>query len=153
MTTTFAVLGDGAWGTAISLLLAQNPHHRVTLWSAVEANGLLLQHHRENVRLLPGVPVPESIRLTLDIAEAVDGADLWIAAIPTIYLRDTLYRIRAAVPHGRAARQPGQGRREYHLSPDPARSLLLSSASSAWPSSVARATPRKWPAANRLPWS
>jgi glycerol-3-phosphate dehydrogenase (NAD(P)+) len=97
MTTTFAVLGDGAWGTAIALLLSQNPTHRVRLWSAVEANGLLLQQHRENVRLLPGVRIPDSIQLTFDIAEAVDGAALWIAAIPTIYLRPTLQRIRAAV--------------------------------------------------------
>ena len=60
MPTTFAVLGDGAWGTAIALLLAQNPTHRVTLWSAREENGRLLRERRENVRLLPGVPIPPS---------------------------------------------------------------------------------------------
>ncbi len=100
MTTSFVVLGDGAWGTAIALLLAQNPAHRVTLWSALEANGRLLQQHRENVRLLPGVPLPDSIHLTLDVAEAVQGASLWVAAIPTVYLRATLERIRAAVRPG-----------------------------------------------------
>jgi glycerol-3-phosphate dehydrogenase (NAD(P)+) len=90
MPTTFAVLGDGAWGTAIALLLAGDSAHRVTLWSARPENGRILQQHRENIRLLPGVPIPESIHLTTDIAEAIAEADLWIAAVPTVYLRATL---------------------------------------------------------------
>ena len=88
----FAVLGDGAWGTTIAVLLAQNPEHRVTLWSAFEENGRLLRERRENVRLLPGVLIPDSVGLTTDIVEAVDQADLWVAAIPTVYLRETLQR-------------------------------------------------------------
>jgi glycerol-3-phosphate dehydrogenase (NAD(P)+) len=97
MTTSIAILGDGAWGTAIALLLAGNPEHRVTLWSAREENGRLLQERRENVRLLPGAPIPPAIHLTTDIGQAVAGADLWVAAVPTVYLRATLSRIAAAV--------------------------------------------------------
>jgi glycerol-3-phosphate dehydrogenase (NAD(P)+) len=100
MRTAIAVLGDGAWGTAVALLLAQNPRHRVTLWSAREDNGRLLREHRENVRLLPGVPIPPTVELTMDIRQAVAGADLWVTAIPTIYLRATLDRIAATVPPG-----------------------------------------------------
>lgn len=93
MPKTFAVLGDGAWGTAVALLLAGNSSHRVALWSARPESGRLLQEKRENVRLLPGVAIPESIRLTADASEAVAGADLWIVAIPTVYLRQTLARL------------------------------------------------------------
>ena len=100
MRTTFAVLGDGAWGTAIALLLAQNPRHRVTLWSAREENGRRLRERRENVRLLPGVPIPPAVELTTDMARAVDGADLWVSAVPTVYLRHTMERVRAAVRPG-----------------------------------------------------
>ncbi len=100
MPTTFAVLGDGAWGTAIALLLAQNPQHRVRLWSAREENGRLLQERRENVRLLPGVPIPASVELTLDIRRAVADADLWVSAIPTVYLRPTLEGIALLVRPG-----------------------------------------------------
>jgi glycerol-3-phosphate dehydrogenase (NAD(P)+) len=100
MSTSFVILGDGAWGTAIALLLAQNPRHRVTLWSAREDNGRVLQERRENVRLLPGVPIPASVRLTMDVAEAVDGADLWVAAIPTVHLRATLARVVHTVRGG-----------------------------------------------------
>ncbi len=83
--------------TAIALLLAQNPQHRVRLWSARAENGRILQERRENVRLLPGIPIPSSVELTLDVAEAVADADLWIAAVPTVYLRATLERIAGEV--------------------------------------------------------
>ncbi|HEV3119911.1 MAG TPA: NAD(P)H-dependent glycerol-3-phosphate dehydrogenase [Gemmataceae bacterium] len=93
MTTKFAVLGDGAWGTAIALVLAQNPDQRVSLWSAREESGRLLRERRENVRLLPGVPIPQAVELTTDVQLALDAADLSIVAIPTIYLRETLQRV------------------------------------------------------------
>ena len=95
MSMTFAVLGDGAWGTAIALLLAQDDTHRVRLWSARSENGLLLERHRENIHLLPGVPIPPAVELTRDVREAVAGADVWVSAIPTVYLRPTLTRIRS----------------------------------------------------------
>src|SRR6516162_6128468 len=94
MPTKFAILGDGAWGTAIALLLAQHPDHHVWLWSAREENARILRERRENVRLLPGVPIPPSIVLTTDAAKACADADLLIAAIPTVYLRSTLERIK-----------------------------------------------------------
>ncbi len=93
MSTTFAVLGDGAWGTALAILLAGRPGHRVALWSARAENGRLLQERRENVRLLPGVPIPAEVELTTDIRVAA-GADVWVSAIPTVHLRATLERIR-----------------------------------------------------------
>lgn len=98
LSATFGILGAGGWGTAVAMVLAQNPHHRVTLWCArPEHAGPLLQQ-RENVRFLPGVAIPESIQLTTDIEAAVRGADLLVTAIPTIYLRDTLVRVAAQVP-------------------------------------------------------
>ena len=92
MPSTIAVLGDGAWGTAVALLLARNPDHRVRLWSARPENGETLRSKRENVRFLPGVPIPPTIELTVEPAAAVAGADLWVTAIPTVYLRPTLTR-------------------------------------------------------------
>ncbi|MCI0463256.1 MAG: NAD(P)-dependent glycerol-3-phosphate dehydrogenase [Gemmataceae bacterium] len=99
MPTRFAVLGAGAWGTAISLVLAQDPDHRVALWSARPENARELHERRENVRLLPGVPIPPSILLTTDIAEAVAGAELLVLAIPTVHLRPTVRRIAPVLGH------------------------------------------------------
>src|SRR5690242_4107105 len=98
MPTKFAILGDGAWGTAIALLLAKKDDHRVALWSARPENARILREKRANVRLLPGVPIPDSVALTEDVAAAVEGADLLVSAIPTVYLRPTLERIAPAVP-------------------------------------------------------
>jgi glycerol-3-phosphate dehydrogenase (NAD(P)+) len=93
--TTFAVLGSGGWGTAVAALLAQSPAHRVRLWGAHAENVDQLRRSRENVRLLPGVRIPESVQITADPAEAVDSADCWVTAVPTTYLRTTLGRFTA----------------------------------------------------------
>ncbi len=94
MPIKFTVLGDGAWGTSIALLLAQKSGHHVTLWSARRENAQILRERRENVLLLPGVRIPDRVELTSDIRQAVAGAELYIAAIPTVYLRDTLQRVK-----------------------------------------------------------
>src|SRR5439155_19013084 len=92
MPTTFAVLGSGGWGTAIAVLLAQNPDHRVRLWSAHPDSARRLNESRENTRLLPGVAIPPAILLTEKEAESIDGADCWVSAVPTAFLRPTLSR-------------------------------------------------------------
>jgi glycerol-3-phosphate dehydrogenase (NAD(P)+) len=101
MPTHFAVLGDGAWGTAIALLLAQDGDHRVTLWSARADNARILRERRENVRLLPGVAIPATVVLTDNIADATAGADLYVMAIPAVYLRNTLEQIKPALSSDR----------------------------------------------------
>jgi len=96
MPTTLAVLGDGAWGTAIAILLSRSTDNRVRLWSAREENAQILRENRENVRLLPGVRIPDNIELTTDPVAARD-ADLLIEAVPTVYLRSTLSRFKGIV--------------------------------------------------------
>jgi glycerol-3-phosphate dehydrogenase (NAD(P)+) len=90
MPTTFAILGAGAWGTAVAVLLAQNGRHRVRLWCARPHSLDDLVARRENAQLLPGVIIPESIEVTGDASLATSSADLLIAAVPTVYMRTTL---------------------------------------------------------------
>jgi len=99
--TRIAVLGDGAMGTACSLILAKKPDHSVVLWSAFEDNARILREKRENVRLLPGVAIPESIELTTDIEQALAGADVLLFAIPTVYLRESLVRLGPSLWRGK----------------------------------------------------
>ena len=99
--TTFAILGSGGWGTAVAGLLARKPDHQVRLWSAHAEAARRLAAERENARLLPGVAIPEAVQVTADPAEAVEGADCWVTAIPTAFLRDTIARftpVRTADP-------------------------------------------------------
>src|SRR5262249_18434106 len=87
--------GSGAWGTAIALLLASRPDHHVRLWSAHPDAADALRRDRENVRLLPGVKIPDAVSITADVREAVSGADYWVSAVPTVYLRETMRRVGA----------------------------------------------------------
>ena len=90
---TFAVLGSGGWGTAIAAVLGQKPGTAVRLWSAREATARALAADRVNARQLPGVAIPAAIQITADPREATTGADCWVVAIPTAFLRATLTRL------------------------------------------------------------
>jgi glycerol-3-phosphate dehydrogenase (NAD(P)+) len=98
MPLRFTILGAGAWGTTVALLLAQKAEHGVALWCARPESARTLQQRRENVDLLPSIIIPEAVRLTADLSEAAAGSDLLIAAVPTVYLRSTLERIAGQLP-------------------------------------------------------
>jgi len=93
-----AVLGAGAWGTSISVNLCSR--HEVRLWARDAALVAALRAGRSNARYLPGVSLPSSLVLEDDLARALDGAELALAAVTTNGLRETLRRVRAA---GRSA--------------------------------------------------
>jgi glycerol-3-phosphate dehydrogenase (NAD(P)+) len=100
MAGTFAVIGAGAWGTAVATLLAQRPGNRVRLWGSRPESVAQLRDRRENVRLLPGVTIPESVTITGDPGEAVESADAWVIAIPTAFLRDAVSQFRGMAGAG-----------------------------------------------------
>src|SRR5438132_13021678 len=81
MPIKFAILGDGAWGTAIGILFVGHPDHRVSLWSAREDNARVLRECRENVVYLPGVPIPSAIELTTGVALMLSGSALQVAGM------------------------------------------------------------------------
>jgi glycerol-3-phosphate dehydrogenase (NAD(P)+) len=76
-------------GTALALLISRAAGD-VQLWSRDSGQAAELIRTRTNDRHLPGVILPEAIRVTSSAAAAGDGADLIVAAIPTSYLRATL---------------------------------------------------------------
>lgn len=80
------VYGSGAWGTALSVLLAGNGH-RVTLWTHDGEKAAAMVRTRKNPAL-PGVQLPEAITVTSDPA-AADGAELVLFASPSNILRRT----------------------------------------------------------------
>ena len=97
---TFAVLGAGAWGTALACHLAARPSHAVRLWAARAASAAELLEHRENRRQLPGVSVPQGVTVTADPREAVAGADCWVTAVPCAFLRSAMESFRGTLPAG-----------------------------------------------------
>lgn len=99
MAETFAVLGAGAWGTAVAIHLASHGH-AVRLWAARAVSAANLAATRENAPLLPGVRIPDAVTITGDPRNAVHGAATWIVAVPTAFLRVTLTRFRELVAPG-----------------------------------------------------
>lgn len=89
-----AVLGAGAWGTAIAIALARS--HAVTLWARNSKQVPVLRSARENERYLPGIVFPEALAMTDDLAEAVRGAELALLAVPLSGLRPSLRALRQA---------------------------------------------------------
>lgn len=93
MANRYSVLGAGGWGTAMAVHLAKLGHD-VRLWAARQESAARLIATRTNDRLLPGVPIPDSVLVTGDPAEAVAGIETWIVAVPTAFLRASLGRFR-----------------------------------------------------------
>jgi len=93
------VIGDGGWGTAIGLMLHAYGH-AVTLWGPFADYLDEIRAVRENVRYLPGVALPESLRWTADPAEAADGAELVVLAMPSKFFADVCQKFAARIPHG-----------------------------------------------------
>ncbi|MFO1316043.1 MAG: NAD(P)H-dependent glycerol-3-phosphate dehydrogenase [Burkholderiales bacterium] len=96
MTTTVAVLGAGAWGTAVACHLAARAAHpsTVTLWARDAAQAAVMAAARDNARYLPGVALPESLAVTADLAAAA-RAELLIAAVPVDALPDLVRQLAA----------------------------------------------------------
>lgn len=82
-----AVLGAGAWGTALAVQWAA--HHHVTLWGRDAALMREIQARRENTAYLPGIALPAELILTDSLDAALDAADILILAVPTSALRET----------------------------------------------------------------
>jgi len=85
-----AVLGAGAWGTAMACALAAR--HEVQLWARAPAQARAMEQSRRNERYLPGIEIPAAVRLT---SELPLKADLLLAATPVAGLRELAAKLPA----------------------------------------------------------
>jgi glycerol-3-phosphate dehydrogenase (NAD(P)+) len=94
-----AILGAGGMGTALALLLGRVACD-IRLWSRDQGHATELIRTRINERHLPGIVLPEAIRITHSATDAGADSDLIVAAIPTSYLRATLESLAPELPPG-----------------------------------------------------
>lgn len=92
-----AVLGAGSWGTAFSTVLC-DAGTDVRLWARRSALAAQINEFHENPDYLPGVPLPDPLYATSDPAEALDGADFVVIAVPSQTCRDNLADWRSLLP-------------------------------------------------------
>ena len=91
-----AVVGAGAWGTTLAVLVARQ--ERVTLLCHSEETAEEIRTHRRNERRLPGIDLPDGIEATADPGALAGAADLIVVAVPSNHLRSTVGRIGGSIP-------------------------------------------------------
>jgi glycerol-3-phosphate dehydrogenase (NAD(P)+) len=90
-----AVLGAGAWGTALAKVLADKGEY-VEMWARRADLAAQINDARENARYLPGAKLPTNLRATPDLAATLDGASMVVFVAPSHATRDVA---RAAAPY------------------------------------------------------
>lgn len=109
-----SMIGAGSWGTALAVLLHKNGH-RVTVWSAIEAEIKMLLKEHEHKDKLPGVKLPEDMEFTTDLEKAVKGADVLVLAVPSPYTRSTSHNMAPYVEAGQLIVNVAKGIEEKTL--------------------------------------
>lgn len=94
--STIAVIGAGAWGSALSIVLGRNGRHEIRLWAYEKEVLDAIVSTRTNALFLPQQTIPASVHATGDLAEALKGAHIVIGAMPSQHCRKLFLQI---APH------------------------------------------------------
>lgn len=108
-----SVIGAGAWGTTLSILLAQKGHS-VTLWAYEKELAAEMAETRENRMFLPGFQLSETMNITADAAKAGD-ADLYLFVVPSKFLATIAARFKKVIGKGAAVAVASKGIEEKTL--------------------------------------
>jgi glycerol-3-phosphate dehydrogenase (NAD(P)+) len=91
MNTKVAVLGGGSWGTTLGILLSKKGY-KVFLWEYCKEHVDMLKTYRENIKFLPGIPIPKDIIITNDIYECIKDTRIIVIAVPSHAVRSVVRR-------------------------------------------------------------
>ena len=94
MTLRISILGAGSWGIALANYAA-DLGHQVGLWEFDPAVATTLDRERRREAMLPGVLIHRDIRITSELAEAVQGVDLIMLVTPSHVVRPVLKRLES----------------------------------------------------------
>lgn len=94
-----AVLGGGAWGTALAATMV-GTGNATALWARDSEIVVSLNARRENPRYLPGIVLEPGIEATVSLDEAIDGADCVLAVVPAQAMRGLLASLSGRLPRG-----------------------------------------------------
>ena len=109
-----AILGSGAWGTAIALSLYRRGGHELTLWAHSHEFAKEIVDAGENRLFLPGFPIPAGVSVTGEEA-AVGEAEIVVSVIPSEFLRATITRLRPHLHSGQIIVSATKGVEDHSL--------------------------------------
>src|SRR5579863_5868426 len=92
-----AVIGAGAWGTSLSIVLGRKGTHRVRLWAHEPEVRHSISSRRINELFLPGQTVPDGVSVTGSFEEALRGAEIVLSVMPSQHCRAIFQGMRGFV--------------------------------------------------------
>src|SRR5438876_2725659 len=95
-----AIIGAGAWGTALSIVLGRKQRHHVRLWAYEKEVRDSILSERVNRLFLPDYNIPECVGVTGDLAEALAGAEIVVSATPSQHCRRLFQEIASYLQPG-----------------------------------------------------
>ncbi|HEX9016105.1 MAG TPA: NAD(P)H-dependent glycerol-3-phosphate dehydrogenase, partial [Chloroflexota bacterium] len=108
MAERVCVVNAGGWGTALSVVLAGKGHD-VSLWARRPELAVELASMRENRAYLPRIPIPNSVRITSDLDEAVDGASVVLVTAILRYMGEMAAMLAEVVSPGQLVAHGSKG--------------------------------------------
>ena len=95
-----AVIGAGAWGTGLAIVLGRRGTHQVRLWAHETDVCETIAQTRINEKFLPGRQIPASVAATSDLSIALEGAEIVVSVMPSQHCRALFRRMLAMIPRG-----------------------------------------------------
>lgn len=91
-----AVIGGGAWGTGLAIVLGRKGTHRVRIWAHEKDVCESIAEAHVNERFLPGHRIPDSVEASNDLATALNPAQIVVSVMPSQHCRQLFERMK---PH------------------------------------------------------
>jgi len=92
-----AVIGAGAWGTGIAVVLGRKGTHRVRLWVHEADVCQTINDQHVNDKFLPGREIPDSVKATNDLAAALEGTEIVVSVMPSQHCRALFEQMRPMI--------------------------------------------------------
>jgi len=93
-----AVIGAGAWGTGLAIVLGRSGKHQVRLWAHEPDVCESITQKRVNERFLPGREIPQTVTATNNFSAALSDAEIIVSVMPSQHCRGLFERMRPLIP-------------------------------------------------------
>ncbi|HTT20459.1 MAG TPA: NAD(P)H-dependent glycerol-3-phosphate dehydrogenase [Candidatus Sulfotelmatobacter sp.] len=93
-----AIIGGGAWGTGLAIVLGRKATHKVQLWAYEPDVCSSINQDRVNQRFLPGGRIPESVSASNELDVVLQNAEIIISVMPSQHCREIFLRMRSLIP-------------------------------------------------------
>jgi glycerol-3-phosphate dehydrogenase (NAD(P)+) len=95
--SNIAIIGAGAWGTGLAIVLARKGTHRVRLWAHEVDVCQSINEKRINEKFLAGREIPEAVSASNDLATVLEGAEIVVSVMPSQHCRNLFERMRPLI--------------------------------------------------------